>query len=346
MSLRPPGATTIAIVGAGACALLAACGALAPRGVLPGWLIAFVVAGQLPFGALALLCTARLTGGRWARAANPTLLRVAAATPLLWLAFAPVVLGAAAAFPWAANQASAARDVGPLYLNVAFFALRGSAALIGLSALALLLMRGRGGRLLAAVGLVFYAIAVDFTSIDWILSLSPRFSSSAFGAEMAIRQILAALALLLLLPASRREDIGRDLAGLTLAAALGALYLEAMSLIVVWYGDQPDGAAWYLDRVAGGWLWLALAALLLGALAPILALLFAAARNSPQVLRFIGASILLGVALHDIWLMAPNAAPLAAPAALLGLIGLGGSMFAFSSWLWGRLAQKERANGA
>ena len=86
----------------------------------------------------------------------------------------------------------------------------------------------------------------------------------------------------------------RDLAGLTLAAALGVLYMEAMSLIVNWYGDQPDRAAWYLDRVAGLWLWLALGALVFGAIAPIVALLFNEVRRSPGALRIVGASILAG----------------------------------------------------
>lgn len=344
-SIRPPIRPAPIIIGVVGCALLAAWGIFASRGVLQGWLIAFVIIGGAPLGALALLCVARLTGGRWAVAASPRLFCAVAATPLLCLAFLPVLSGAGLIFPWALDAGAAGKNVAQWYLNTGFFALRGAAALVGLSVVSVLLMLGRGGRLLAALGLVLYAVAVDFTSIDWMLSLTPRFSSSAFGAEIAIQQILSAFALTLVLPISRREDIARDLAGLTLAAALGVLYMEAMSLIVNWYGDQPDRAAWYLERVAGLWLWLALGALVFGAIAPIVALLFNEVRRSPGALRIVGASILLGVALHDIWLMAPDAAPAAAPAALLALVAIAALSLAFSSWLRIRLAQREPRDG-
>jgi hypothetical protein len=62
-------------------------------------------------------------------------------------------------------------------------------------------------------------------------------------------------------------------------------------------------------------------------------------------LRIVGASILLGVALHDLWLMAPDAAPAAAPAALLALVAIAGLSLAFSSWLRMRLAQREPRDG-
>jgi hypothetical protein len=343
--IGPPIRPAPVVVGAIGCASLAAWGIFMPRAVLQGWLIGFVIVGGVPLGAVALMCVARLTGGSWAVAARPVLSRAAAATPLLCLAFLPVLFGAGSIFSWASHPDAAGNDVSSLYLNTGFFALRGGLALIGLSVVALLLLRGRGGRLLAALGLVFYAIAVDFVSVDWMLSLAPRFSSSAFGAEIAIQQILAALALLLVWPAARGVDDARDLAGLTLAAGLGVLYMETMSLIINWYGDQPDRATWYLDRVAGAWLWLALGALVFGAVGPIAALLFGRVRASPPALRIVGASLLLGVALHDIWLMAPNAALAAGPAAVLGIATIAALAIACSTWLETRLAPGRPGDG-
>jgi len=343
--IGPPIRPAPAVIGAIGCALLAAWGIFMPRAVLQGWLIGFVFVGGVPLGAVALMCVARLTGGRWAVAARPVLLRALAATPLLCLAFLPVLLGAGLIFSWASHPDAAGKEVSLLYLNTGFFALRGGLALIGLSVVAVLLLRGREGRLVAALGLVFYAVAVDFVSVDWMLSLAPRFSSSAFGAEMAIQQILAALALLLVWPAARSEADARDLAGLTLAAALGVLYMETMSLIINWYGDEPDRAAWYLDRVAGVWLWLALCALAFGAVGPIAALLFTRVRASSVALRIVGASLLSGVALHDLWLMAPNTAQAAGPAAMLGVVATAALAIAFSSWLQARLASGRRGDG-
>ena len=316
-----------------------------PRAVLQGWLIGFVFVGGVPLGAVALMCVARLTGGRWAVAARPVLLRALAATPLLCLAFLPVLFGAGLIFSWASHPDAAGKERLLLYLNTGFFALRGGLALIGLSVVAVLLLLGSGGRLLAALGLVFYAVAVDFVSVDWMLSLSPRFSSSAFGAEMAIQQILAALALLLVWPAgakrgrcarSRRADarsrVGRALHGndvsdhqlvrrrtrpcgmvsrsrrrsLAVARALRARFRRR----------RPDrGSAVYKSsRVAGR---------------------FADRRRLASS----------GVALHDLWLMAPNTAQAAGPAAMLGVVATAALAIAFSSWLQARLASGRRGDG-
>ena len=341
----PPARPAPLVIGVVGCALLVGLGIFMPRSALQGWLIAFVIVGGLPLGALALVCVARLTGGHWAVAASPVLVRAVAATPLFGVAFLPILAGAGLIFPWAWYGGAAGKDVAELYLNTGFFALRGGLALIGLSVVSVLLMQGSGGRLLGALGLIFYAVATDFVAVDWILSLEPRFSSSAFGAEIAIQQIMSALALSLMLPAAGGENDARDLAGLTLAAALGVLYMEIMSLIINWYGDQPDSARWYLERVAGVWLWVALGALAFGALAPIVALLFAKVRASPGALGIVGASILVGVMLHDIWLMAPSAAPAAAPAAVVGVAAIGALALAFSSWLWRWLSPRGQSDG-
>jgi hypothetical protein len=342
---RPFGLPPVA-VGAACCVVLACSAVFMPRGVLQGWLIAFTILSGLSLGALALLCIAQLTGGRWTDAASPFLLPAVAATPLFCLAFLPALLGADLIFPWARDAGSAGRDVAPFYLNIGFFALRGAGALIALSVVALMLTRKRGGRLLAGLGLILYAVAVDFTSVDWMLSLAPRFSSSGFGAEIAIQDILAALAFVLLMrPSSPPNGVARDFAELTLAAALGVLYMETMALIVNWYGDQPDRAAWYIDRVAGPWLWLALGALAFGAVAPIVALLFADVRASPRALSVVGASLLFGIVLHDVWLMASDVGPVAIPAALLAMVAIGGLATGFSSWLRARQFQRKPLDG-
>ena len=92
-------------------------------------------------------------------------------------------------------------------------------------------------------------------------------------------------------------------------------------------------------------LWLGLAALVFIALGPIVALLFDRVRRSAAASRLVGASILLGVALHDVWLMAPDAAPAAAPAALLALAAIVALALGFSSRLQARLAKREAVDG-
>ncbi len=249
-----------------------------------------------------------------------------------------MVLGLAQIFPWAEHIRAAGPGVARHYLNLPFFALRGFVALGGLSLVAMLLIAGRGGRALAAIGLILFSIGADFTAVDWLLSLDPRFSSSGFGAEIAIQQILQALAFVLF-QAPTRNSVGasQDLAGLTLACLLGALYMETMALIVNWYGDQPARAAWYLARVEGGWAWTAFAAFIFGAAGPIAALLFARVRGSAGALRVVGASVLCGVVLHDFWLMAPGMEAHAVPAAVLALVALVFATVSFAMWFFALL---------
>jgi hypothetical protein len=329
-------------VGVLACAAVGTWAIFSPGVVLQSWLIGFATIAGAPLGAFALLCVARLTGGRWAQAASPALHRMALATPLLIAFVLPVIFGAQRTFPWAADPNSAGKEVARFYLNVGFLSVRNVVALGALAIFAIALATQRVGRVCAALGLVLYAIAIDFMSVDWLLSLSPRFSSSAFGAEMAVQNIACALALILAAsPAVMPEGAPADLAGLTLAAALGVLYMEAMALIVNWYGDQPDRAAWYLAHGGGVWLWVAIVAAIVGFLAPICALMLGKVRRSPAMLRAVGAALLFGIAARDFWLAGPSVQRMAPLAAILAMVGMAGLALALSSWLGDRLLTGE-----
>ena len=99
---------------------------------------------------------------------------------------------------------------------------------------------------------MFDGLAVSVIAVGWMLSIDPQFSDSAFGAEIAVQQILVALAAIAVFQPRRAVAIADgDIGGLMLATALGAFYLGLMTFIVKWYGDQPVDAAWYLSRARG-----------------------------------------------------------------------------------------------
>ena len=138
--------------------------------------------------------------------------------------------------------------------------------LLGWTAIALLLAAGRLGLLGASLSLAFRGVAVSIVSVAWLLSIDPRFTDSGFGAEIAVQQILFALAAIAALSPARAIALPKgDIAALLLASALGAFYLGLMTFIVKWYGDQPDDAAWYLARAHGLAFALLFGALLFGA---------------------------------------------------------------------------------
>ena len=204
--------------------------------------------------------------GAGGRADFAPLLRLCTALPLFFivLAFSVTLI-----YPWAREGASIAPEVGRLMLNARLFAIYGLVALVGWTAIALLLTAGRLGLLGASLSLVFHGVAVSVVSVAWLLSVDPRFTDSGFGAEIAVQQILFALAAIAALSPARAIAFAKgDIAALLLASALGAFYLGLMTFIVKWYGDQPDDAAWYLARAHGLAFALLVGALVFGTAVP------------------------------------------------------------------------------
>ncbi|MDE3748924.1 MULTISPECIES: hypothetical protein [Methylobacterium] len=309
-----------------------------------GWLVAWLVWSAVPVGSLVLMLIHGVTGGRWGEALAPALRPAAALVPLAGLAFLGVALGLPALYPWAAEAGRVKPDVARLYLDPALFDLRAALALAGWSALALLYLAGRCGPLVAALGLSFYGLTISLVAVDWILSVEPHFTSSAFAAGIALHQILAALAWAAVAsPPGLDEARAADLAGLILASLLGVLYLGLMSYIVAWYGDLPAKAAWYLKRGTGAWVAVLAAAVALGGILPFAALLFARLRRSAAALRVVGLLVLVGIALHLAWYVLPAYGADAGLAALFAVPGL--ALLASASRPVGRRVARIRAAG-
>jgi hypothetical protein len=307
-------------------AILVALAMAAPKTAAAGWLTGFAFWSEVPVGSLVLLMIHRLTGGRWGRSLRPVLEPAAALTPLLFLLAIPIVVAISVLYPWSA-ETGAKPDVLSYYLNLPFFAGRTLVALAGWSALALLLprMRGAAGQLAAGAGLVFHGVIISLVAVDWMLSIEPPFISSSFGASVAITQIMAALAFAAVLAPEPIDDPATgDLGGLLLATVLGITYVDFMALLVIWYGNLPGKAVWFTERIRLLWLALGISAFTLGSLLPILALLLSRVRNSRNGLRFVGFSVLIGLAVYHIFIIVPPFGDVALlPAALaIVLIGL------------------------
>jgi len=317
----PPASNALLLAGLVAAGALGVGAFLAPGAAAWGWLVGFVFWSSFPIGAIALSLIHQTTGGRWGLAAAPTLRLGALSALLLPVFFAPLFPGLHALYPWANDGAGTAPDVARAYLNMPAFAVRGLVAILAWAAIGLLVATGRLGLL----GLVFHGVAVSVIAVDWMLSIDPGFSDSAFGAEIAVQQILLALAAVAVFQPRRAVAIADgDIGGLMLAAALGAFYLGLMTFIVKWYGDQPVDAAWYLARAHGLQLGFLIGAVVLGAVGPIVGCAWERVRGTPSALRVVGVSTILGVGLHDLWLAGSAAPPLAAPAAALSIVAMAG----------------------
>jgi hypothetical protein len=308
---------------------------IASRDAAAGWLIGFVFWSEVTVGSLLLMMIHRLTGGRWGLALLPAIEPLAATIPLLFLLIIPVFIAIRLLYPWASGLPVIKPDVLAAYLNVPWFIGRALIALAGWSVLALLLPRlaGPRGVLLAAVGLAFHCVVIGPIGFDWILSIEPPFASSSFGASLAITQLIAALAVALVLaPATRGDPAIGDLGGLLLAFTLGITYVDFMAVLVIWYGDLPRSTAWFVARNSPPWTALAWATFLLVSLLPFGTLIVSRVRTSRAALRIVAAGVLIGLFCYDAWLVAPPFGAGALLPALLATSAIGLLLAAATTW--------------
>jgi hypothetical protein len=305
------------LTGAAAALLLALLG---PRAALTGWLAAAVLVQALPTGALVLLLIMRLVRGKWEADLRPPARPMIALVPLAALALLPVIAGMAAIYPWFAAAPESA--FAKVWLDPPFFALRTAAwfVLLGFGARR---MAGEVSEGFAAGMLIAIVLGACFVATDWLMTLDPKFASSGFGLQVFAFEVCAALAALILLRLAAGPPAHTGvLGGLLLTLLLLWAYFQFMPLLIIWSGNLPEGAAWYLARSSQGWLAaLAIAALLGGV--PLLALLAPQVRNSPRRLGLCAAAVLAGKGIEFGWLTLPGRGALAVVAWLAALAGLG-----------------------
>jgi hypothetical protein len=290
-----------------------------------GWLAAFVFWCGPPVGSLVWLMIHRLTGGRWGFALSPVFSPTASLVLLMAVLLIPVLSAMPTLYSWIHGGAGLIPSVVHLYLNPLAFIIRSVVAFVGWTVLALVLprMQGSGATLLAALGLVFYCVLISLVPVDWILSLEHPFVSESFGASVAVTHLMAALAWAALLAPRESEDVTSDLGALLLAMVLAITYIDFMALLVIWYGDLPEKVFWFTQRTHFPWTLLAYLAFICGSAVPIVLLLFARIRASRPALRGIGAIVLFGLAVYDIYLVVPPFGLMALLAAGLALVAIG-----------------------
>ncbi len=139
----------------------------------------------------------RLTGGRWGEVAAPIVEPATAAVPLLILLAIPLFIAIPVLYPWFGQRRDQAGRRLLLSERAVVHRARpaGARRLVGTGAVVAARERPNSERCLAAQGLVFHALIISSVSIDWYLSLEAPFTSSSFGASVAISALVGALGL-------------------------------------------------------------------------------------------------------------------------------------------------------
>lgn len=348
--LRTP-AITAAVIGLG----LAAVGrALAPQEAIRGYLIALLFWQGLALGALAIFMLHNLVGGAWGFVIRRMLEAAVSTIPLVALLFIPVLFSLDELYIWTHHDHV---EHDPLlqhkspYLNVQFFLIRFAIYFAVWIILAGLLRRWSGAmdrgdqpsslrkmQFLSGVGLVIYGLTVTFSSVDWVMSITPHWTSQIFGMIFMVAQALTALAFSTFMAArfvKRRliagthlTDSFNDLGNLLFAFVMLWTYLMMSQFLIIWSANLPEEIPWYILRTQGTWGVMSVALIVFHFALPILLLLLRSVKRDLRVLSLIAGYLAL-IGFADVTYMVSPALDGHGPPfhwiALAAWVGIGGA---------------------
>ncbi|MFQ5637763.1 MAG: hypothetical protein ACE5IR_07175 [bacterium] len=322
------------------------------------YLFGYVFWLGLTLGSLVLLSLHHLVGGGWGFVIQRFLESGTSTLPLMAILFLPLFFGMQDLYDWARPESVAADSLlqhKAKYLNVGFFWVRAAVYFLIWGALITFLNKWSKKqdetadaslsdklRKLGGPAMLLYFLTVTFSSIDWVMSLAPQWFSTIFGVIFVIGQGLLTLAFAIIAlnmfsgykPLS--DILGKqhfhDLGNLMLAFVMLWAYISLSQFLIIWSGNLPEEIPWYLDRLQGGWQWLALFVVIFHFALPFILLLSRRTKRNQRVLAKV-AFVMVFMRLIDLfWIVAPNFHPgkisvhwldLAVPA------GIGGVWVAF-----------------
>ena len=297
------------------------------KAYLPSYIFWF----EINAGALAVLMLQYVTGGEWGVLIRRPLGAAARTMIVMFFLFIPIAIGVRHIYPWA-NPGVVAHDsvlqAKQTYLNVTFWlgrALFYFACWIGwawrLRALSLRFYEDRAPETdlarskWAALGLPMIVLTLTFCSIDWVMSLEPKWYSSMFGITFVVSCGLSAFAYVtfLLTQLSKTKAMAgilkpshfRDLGNLMLAFVMFWAYTGFSQFLLIWYGNIREEVPYYLKREHGMWGFIALMLIVFHFFLPFFMLLMRSIKDRPQTIAVVAAIILAMRYIHTYWLIGP-----------------------------------------
>jgi hypothetical protein len=324
------------------------------------YLVAFLFWIGVTLGCLALLMVQHLTGGNWALIIRRILEAGSRTLPLMAVAALPLILSMRTIYSWSRpGQTDPVILAKHLYLNPEFFIARMILYFCVWFLLAHLLNQWSGiedaeggnvslwGRMegLSGVGLVMYGFTVTFASVDWVMSLEPRWYSTIYGMLFMVGQALAAMAfaITILIWLSDREPLAdvvrpshfQDLGSFLLVFVMLWAYLEFSQYLIIWGGNLSDEIPWYLRRMQGIWGSVGLLLVLLNFALPFFLLLFRDVKRRKRSLLIVAGLVLLMRLVDMYWMVLPAFGGGNVRLTWMNLalpLGMGGIWLAYFTW--------------
>ncbi|HYL47538.1 MAG TPA: hypothetical protein VEU52_10960 [Candidatus Limnocylindrales bacterium] len=325
------------------------------------YLLAYVFWIAIPLGAMAILMLHHLTGGWWGYPIRRLLEAATRTFALMALLFVPVLLGMSRLYEWVAHPGELASNPDykfkALYLTPKFFVARTVIYFAIWLTVAWALNKwsseqDRTGdpRLaermenISGPGLILWGLAVTYSSVDWVMSLEPRWFSTIYGMIFMVVEALIAMSFVVyvLSKLADQEPIAsavapqqfNDLGNLMLAFVMLWAYLGFSQFLLIWAGNIKDEIPWYMSRAFGGWGAIAAVLIVLHFAVPFLLLLQRGLKRRLGTLSFV-AGFLIVLTLVDVyWMVAPayEKEPKVFISDVFALLGIGGLWIAAFLW--------------
>ena len=305
-----------------AAVLVIVVGVFNPTAFFQAYLFAALACLGPAMGCLPLVFIHRMAGGAWGRTLAPMLDAGCRMVPWTLLFCVPVLFGLKQLFPWASpdtldEYARAMLAKHASYFSRAAFILRAGGYVASCFVL-LWMTRRRKAAWTGPVGMMLYVFTAYLLGVDWVMSLEPGWSSTGFPVIFMAGQALSALAFCIAativvgVPGDAEAThprVWKDLGNLLLGALMFWAYVAYSQFLVVWSGNLPAQAAWYLHRNAGGWHSLLIALTVVQLLIPVLLLLSNRTKRRTRFFAALAFGVLLGQAAYLYWLILPTFRP-------------------------------------
>lgn len=335
---------------------------LEPARGLFAYLFAFAYWIGLVVGAQILLLIWHTAQSRWPIVLRRILEAFCSTLPLFPFLFVPILAGSSLLFPWRAPDQLAGKTKSFVehqapYLNMAFWCVRAAvyfAVWITVSELLFSWSKRQdeeGGlqwlskqRRLGTAALPVVAWLFSMASLDWLMVLDPRWTSTIFGLYYLTGSFVSAIAVLTIATIVARRGAPFDsLVNPNHLASLGKMMLAFVAFwayiafdqyMLVWIADIPGENDWFIVRTSGTWRGIAIAVVVGQFVVPFFALLSRDLKlHRPWALLGISIWILLAHALDVYWIVLPGFDRLGIDVHWedpLAFLGIGGVIIAFA----------------
>jgi hypothetical protein len=300
------------------------------------YLVGFIFWLGVSMGCLGLLMLQHLTGGAWGMVIRRILEAGTRVLPLMLLLFIPIaIFGMPHLYEWMHRTEiievplREVLDKKSGYLNFNFFVIRAAVYFAIWLALMFFLNKWSAEQdrtaerqyskkmtALSGPGIIIFVLTTTFASVDWVMSLDPEWFSTIYGliyvaawtlsAFTFVITVLVWLATRAPLEGEVRAPHFHDLGKLLLAFVMLWTYFAFSQFLIIWSGNIPEEAKWYLHRLRGGWGWIGIIIVLLHFALPFVLLLSRDLKRNARRLAAIAIFIFVMRFVDVYWLIIPE----------------------------------------